>query len=37
MPASVRPRRSALYIPGSNPRAVAKARTVPADVIIFDL
>jgi citrate lyase subunit beta/citryl-CoA lyase len=37
MPASVRPRRSALYIPGSNERAVEKARTVAADVLIFDL
>jgi citrate lyase subunit beta/citryl-CoA lyase len=37
MPASLRPRRSALYVPGSNARAIAKARTVPADVLIFDL
>ena len=37
MPASVRPRRSALYIPGSNERAMAKAATMPADVIILDL
>ncbi len=37
MLASGRPRRSALYVPGSNLRAVAKAKTVPADVIIFDL
>ena len=37
MPASLRPRRSALYVPGSNPRAIAKAKTVPADVVIFDL
>jgi citrate lyase subunit beta/citryl-CoA lyase len=37
MPASTRPRRSALYVPGANARAVAKAKTVPADVIIFDL
>jgi citrate lyase subunit beta/citryl-CoA lyase len=34
---SVRPRRSALYVPGSNERAVAKAATIPADVLIFDL
>ncbi len=34
---SVRPRRSALYTPGSNARALEKARSVPADVIIFDL
>ena len=32
-----RPRRSALYLPASNPRALAKARTLPADVIILDL
>lgn len=38
MPApSVRPRRSALYMPGSNPRALEKARTIPADVLILDL
>jgi citrate lyase subunit beta/citryl-CoA lyase len=37
MPASVRPRRSALYVPGSNERAMAKAATMPADVLIFDL
>lgn len=34
---NARPRRSALYVPGSNARAVAKAKTIPADVIIFDL
>ncbi len=32
-----RPRRSALYMPASNPRAVEKARTLPADVVILDL
>ena len=32
-----RPRRSALYLPASNPRAIAKARTLPADVVILDL
>jgi len=37
MPASLRPRRSALYVPGSNARAVAKAGTLAADVLIFDL
>jgi citrate lyase subunit beta/citryl-CoA lyase len=37
MPASLRPRRSALYVPGSNARAIAKVKDVPADVIIFDL
>ncbi len=30
-------RRSALYIPGSNARALEKARTLDADVLIFDL
>ena len=37
MPASIRPRRSVLYIPGSNPRALEKARGLPADGLIFDL
>lgn len=32
-----RPFRSALYIPAANPRAMEKARGLPADVIIFDL
>ncbi|MEJ6010044.1 CoA ester lyase [Novosphingobium aquae] len=32
-----RPRRSALYMPASNARAIEKARTLPADVIILDL
>ncbi|NOU03158.1 MAG: CoA ester lyase, partial [Novosphingobium sp.] len=32
-----RPRRSALYLPASNPRALAKARSLPADVVILDL
>ncbi|MEL6965962.1 MAG: CoA ester lyase [Pseudomonadota bacterium] len=32
-----RPRRSALYMPGSNPRALVKARSLHADVIIMDL
>ena len=31
------PRRSALYLPASNGRAIEKARSLPADVIIFDL
>ncbi len=34
---TARPRRSALYMPASNPRAIAKARSLPADVIILDL
>lgn len=33
----LRPRRSALYMPGSNPRAIAKARTLAADCVILDL
>ncbi|MCK0168154.1 CoA ester lyase [Jannaschia sp. S6380] len=32
-----RPFRSVLYIPGSKPRALAKAATLPVDAIIFDL
>lgn len=32
-----RPRRSALYMPASNPRALEKARALPADVVILDL
>jgi citrate lyase subunit beta / citryl-CoA lyase len=34
---SVRPRRSVLYMPGSNARAIEKARELPADGIILDL
>lgn len=32
-----RPRRSALYLPASNAKALAKARTLPCDVVILDL
>ncbi len=32
-----RPYRSVLYIPGSKPRALDKARNLPVDAIIFDL
>lgn len=32
-----RPRRSVLYLPASNPKAVAKARTLAADVVVLDL
>ena len=32
-----RPRRSVLYMPGSNSRALAKARSLDADVLILDL
>jgi citrate lyase subunit beta/citryl-CoA lyase len=31
------PRRSALYVPGSNARAIEKARNLPVDVVILDL
>ena len=34
---SIRPRRSALYMPGSNARALDKARTLAADALILDL
>jgi len=34
---TIRPRRSVLYMPGSNARALDKARTLPADAIILDL
>jgi citrate lyase beta subunit len=37
METSFRPRRSVLYMPGSNARALEKARTVPADALILDL
>src|SRR5215470_9319976 len=37
MIATDRPRRSALYLPASNAKAIAKARTLPADVVILDL
>lgn len=37
MTAAVRPRRSILYMPGSNARALEKARGLPADGFIFDL
>ena len=34
---AIRPRRSVLYMPGSNARALEKARTLPADALILDL
>jgi citrate lyase subunit beta / citryl-CoA lyase len=34
---TIRPRRSVLYMPGSNARALEKARDLPADVLILDL
>jgi citrate lyase subunit beta/citryl-CoA lyase len=33
----IRPRRSVLYMPGSNARALEKARTLDADALILDL
>src|SRR5690242_5434207 len=33
----IRPRRSLLYMPGSNARALEKAKSLPADGIILDL
>jgi citrate lyase subunit beta/citryl-CoA lyase len=33
----IRPRRSVLYMPGSNARALEKARALPADALILDL
>jgi citrate lyase subunit beta/citryl-CoA lyase len=35
--ARIRPRRSVLYMPGSNARALEKARALPADALILDL
>jgi citrate lyase subunit beta/citryl-CoA lyase len=37
MPLTQRPRRSVLYMPGSNARAIEKARTLPVDAVILDL
>ena len=34
---TIKPRRSILYMPGSNARALEKAKTLSADVFIFDL
>jgi citrate lyase subunit beta/citryl-CoA lyase len=33
----IRPRRSALYMPGANERALEKAKSIPADVLLLDL
>ena len=35
--AEIRPRRSVLYMPGANERALEKAKTLPADALILDL
>ena len=37
MATTARPRRSVLYMPGSNARALEKAKTLGADGLIFDL
>lgn len=37
MVADARPRRSVLYMPGSNPRALQKGRSLAADALILDL
>ena len=34
---AIRPRRSVLYLPASNARALEKARSLPADALILDL
>src|SRR5437763_7344601 len=36
-PMTFRPRRSVLYMPGSNARTLEKARTLPVDGVILDL
>jgi citrate lyase subunit beta / citryl-CoA lyase len=35
--ATIRPRRSVLYMPGANDRALEKSRSLPADALILDL
>ena len=35
--ATLRPRRSVLYMPGANERALEKAKSIPADALILDL
>jgi citrate lyase subunit beta/citryl-CoA lyase len=34
---TIRPRRSVLYLPGSNARAVEKSRALPVDCVVLDL
>ena len=34
---TIRPRRSVLYMPGSNSRALEKAKTLAVDGVILDL
>jgi citrate lyase subunit beta/citryl-CoA lyase len=36
-PVDLRPRRSVLYMPGANERALEKAKDIPADALILDL
>ena len=36
-PVPLRPRRSVLYMPASNQKAIEKARTLPCDAVILDL
>jgi citrate lyase subunit beta / citryl-CoA lyase len=36
MPTAIRPRCSVLFVPGSNARALERAKTLPADALIFD-
>lgn len=37
MTSQIRPRRSVLYMPGANDRALEKAKALPADAVILDL
>jgi citrate lyase subunit beta/citryl-CoA lyase len=37
LPIAARPRRSVLYMPGANAKALDKARSLPADALILDL
>ncbi|NWH08451.1 MAG: CoA ester lyase [Alphaproteobacteria bacterium] len=37
MSLTIRPRRTALYMPGSNARALEKARSLPTDTLLLDL
>ncbi|MDX2308025.1 MAG: CoA ester lyase [Hyphomicrobium sp.] len=37
MKTNIRPRRSVLYMPGQNARALEKAKSLPADALILDL
>ena len=37
MSEAILPRRSVLYMPGANERALEKAKTIPADALILDL